>query len=557
MKRYLLIISVLIITNYLHAQVTVVSSPIYMYNCLCVVNDKLLFFATDEIDNDYELWSSDGTDAGTQLIKDIYPGTDGSILSNAYWGYSDKQPVVFNNELYFLATDELHGMEIWKSDGTADGTVLLKDINPGANGFFYPEFNYPYFTEIDGILYFAANNGIHGFELWKTDGTETGTEMVADISADGLYGSNPEHLINFKGTLYFTARDDVYGYEIYKSDGTEAGTEIIKDIIPGINGAMNDGYAGSIDPIFKVSGDYLYFVGRIDASLPIYYYLYRTDGTDAGTITLNNDLQNITDLTDVNGTCFLYAFDGDYDHSGLWKTDGSVAGTQNIITDHIQAYNAFYNFNNTLFFNGGSDTYDPLGLFKSDGTTSGTALVKDFEGLASFPSVSDYVAEDGSNSFFYRALFKITESSMDYRFVQTNGTTAGTKIFWGAAPFRGSAFFDGKLYFPGIDTTGAEIWTLFSIIPETFETGVNEFTSQNFINVSPNPASDNITIKIPDAINNGILKIYNMQGNIIYSEILKNSSAISINTTSWPNGIYFTGMESDKSVSAREIIIEH
>src|SRR5207244_3151648 len=78
-------------------------------------------------------------------------------------------PVAMNGVLYFSATDAAHGDELWRSDGTAAGTYLLKDIRPGI-GKSAPRS----FTAVGGALFFAANDGADGFELWKTDGSAAG-----------------------------------------------------------------------------------------------------------------------------------------------------------------------------------------------------------------------------------------------------------------------------------------------------------------------------------------------------------------------------------------------
>lgn len=545
-------------------QVSVVKPNIYPYDFVAELKGKIIFFSSTEAEPyNVEVWSSDGTDAGTELLKDINGTADGSICSNSYWGpnYNDRMPVVYNNELYFLATDGPHGVEIWKTDGTSAGTTMLKDIHPGAQGYFDPQFNYPYFTELDGELYFAANDGSHGFELWKSDGTEGGTEMVKDISADGIYGSNPEHLINFNGTLIFTARDDVYGYEIYKSDGTEAGTELIKDIVPGIYGSMNDGYAGSIDPQFTVSGDYLYFTGRIDETLPVYFYLYRTDGTDAGTITLNNDLQNVANFCDVDGTCYFYGFDGDYDHSSLWKTDGTIAGTTLISNAaNLNASNlahSFYNFNNQLYFYSFTSDLTSIGLGKTNGTDAGTTMITTFEGLGSIPDVYDFNRDGSSPYFFYHALKKISESAMSIRLVQTNGTTAGTEVFPGVQPFRSTAFLDGDIYFAGIDSTADEVWGLYKVHPLDLGVGIESIGVENELILQPNPASSNIIIQIPELTGNAEISIFDLNGRKVFSRQNNNSTEIRIDVSEFNNGIYFLRLADINNRFTTKFIVQH
>jgi ELWxxDGT repeat protein len=92
----------------------------------------------------------------------------------------------FNGALYFGADDGVHGNELWKTDGTAPGTVMVKDINTAVAG---ASASPNAFTAFNGALYFSANDGVHGVELWKTDGTAAGTVMVKDINPTGDSGA--------------------------------------------------------------------------------------------------------------------------------------------------------------------------------------------------------------------------------------------------------------------------------------------------------------------------------------------------------------------------------
>ena len=129
-----------------------------------------------------------------------------------------------NGTLFFRADGPGTRFELWKSDGSLAGTVLVKDINPGNN-----DSNPSNLTNVDGILYFSANDGVNGGELWKSDGTAAGTVLVKDIRAGSL-GSTTGPFTNVGGTLYFTANDGVNGSELWKSDGTASGTVRISDV---------------------------------------------------------------------------------------------------------------------------------------------------------------------------------------------------------------------------------------------------------------------------------------------------------------------------------------
>jgi len=132
---------------------------------------------------------------------------------------------VLGNSLCFRANDGTHGIELWKSNGTAAGTAMVKNIRPGANQSSTPN----EFTTIGGTTYFVATNGKTGRELWKTNGTSASTSLVKDINP-GSGGAGVASLHAFGTNLVFRANDGANGAEPWRSDGTPAGTVMIKDI---------------------------------------------------------------------------------------------------------------------------------------------------------------------------------------------------------------------------------------------------------------------------------------------------------------------------------------
>ena len=129
-----------------------------------------------------------------------------------------------NGTLFFSADDGTNGNELWKSDGTAAGTVLVKDINPGSSS------SYPgNLTNVNGTLFFAANDGT-GHELWKSDGTAAGTVLVKDITRLPAASGLPRPPDERERDAVLQRQRRAHGDELWKSDGTAAGTVLVKDI---------------------------------------------------------------------------------------------------------------------------------------------------------------------------------------------------------------------------------------------------------------------------------------------------------------------------------------
>jgi ELWxxDGT repeat protein len=130
------------------------------------------------------------------MVKDINPGAENSSFPN--------ELISFQGKLYFNANDGVHGQEIWVSDGTTEGTVMLKNINEEPGDVAYHSYPGGFFAT-EELLYFKADDGIHGPELWQTDGTAEGTKMTADIWPSGYEGSDPGGFAEIGDYLVFNA----------------------------------------------------------------------------------------------------------------------------------------------------------------------------------------------------------------------------------------------------------------------------------------------------------------------------------------------------------------
>jgi ELWxxDGT repeat protein len=329
---------------------------------LTAVGNTLFFTALDN-NFDRELWKSDGTVAGTVRVADIFPGSEWPSISSL---------TVVGNTLFFSANDGKFGHELWKSDGTPSGTVRVADIKTG-KGHPLPQWyssEPTYLATVGNILFFTADDGDFGRELWKSDGTAAGTVRVADIFP-GRNSPEPKNLTAVGNTLFFTAADGNSGRELWKSDGTPSGTVRVADISPG----KGDSFPESLTTV----GNTLFFTADDGISGR---ELWKSDGTPSGTVRLADILSGILGsspkyLTKVGNTLFFSARDAFLGRE-LWKSDGTVAGTVRV-ADIFPGRNSSEPENltavgNTLFFSA-SDGKLGRELWKSDGTPSGTVRV--------------------------------------------------------------------------------------------------------------------------------------------------------------------------------------
>lgn len=300
-----------------------------------------LFFSAASTSYGNELWKSNGTIAGTVMVSDIHPG---SSYYRTYYGVyaqyaSSSSPARLTNvngTLFFTANDGSHGRELWKSDGTSIGTVLIKDINPS----FSESYQFPYgtillpngsyandFVNVNGTLYFSANDGSTGYELWKSDGSDVGTVQIRDI-LPGPSSSLPSFLTNMNGTLFFSANDGTNGTELWKSNGSSAGTVLVNDIFPGFQYPGGPGLGSYPSAFTNVNGT-LFFAANDGTNGT---ELWKSDGSSAGTVLIKDIRPGQLSsypyrLTNVNGSLFFTALDG-LRGDELWKSNGTNTGTE-------------------------------------------------------------------------------------------------------------------------------------------------------------------------------------------------------------------------------------
>jgi ELWxxDGT repeat protein len=175
------------------------------YRSIVPAGDRLFFAAEDDAHGS-ELWTSDGTETGTVLVEDIFPGSASGVPGN---GFRRAGPIAIGSLVFFAADDGVHGIELWRSDGTAAGTYLVRDVNAS-------EFSASpsYLADAGGILVFSADDGQHGEEPWVSNGSSAGTQVLQDL-LPGPASSRPRSFTRAAGRVYFAANDGESGIELW------------------------------------------------------------------------------------------------------------------------------------------------------------------------------------------------------------------------------------------------------------------------------------------------------------------------------------------------------
>jgi ELWxxDGT repeat protein len=382
---------------------------------IVTVGDTAYFRANDGTHGS-ELWKSNGTENGTMLVKDINPS--GSSDS----GLLDRTIIPFNDNLIFVAWNgSSTGPELWISNGTENGTSMLKEIDTGDTSWIKD------LTVLGNyILFSAEDNGIYGRELWRTDGTTEGTEIVKDINP-GTADAQPQNFYVLNDVLYFSATNSTYGQELWRSDGTAEGTYIVKDINPGSDGDSYPQYLSS-------EGNTLFFVAKDGTNG---YELWKSNGTSNGTVMVKDINSDSSGSFDTTKKFQLVSFNGEIyfpvdDDSGngveLWKSNGTADGTVMVkdirsgsessipmYVDHL-LHKSAVELNGFLYF-AANDGVKGRELWSTNGTEDGTTIVKDIRNGGTGSSPREFLLTAD------RIFFKATSGTYGKELFVTNGTS--------------------------------------------------------------------------------------------------------------------------------------
>jgi ELWxxDGT repeat protein len=452
---------------------------------LTAVGTKVYYEAYDVDTNGnsphgYEPWVSDGTNGGTMMITDINTTTNSSYPTNF---------VAVNSEIFFTAsTYNPNGTNLWQSDGTAANTAA---VQTSKGTIPTSEEN---FTAVGSNLFFTAT-GTNGYDLWMT-GTSTKSAVEIEAGAasnpfsNTFTSSNGSAFANLNGTLYFGAYDTANShYALWKSDGTKTGTKVVADI---------DANYGLTN--LTVVGSNLFWQNYDSTNNT--YALWEYNGTKAKLVQ-DISPNGLTNLTAVGSTVFFQAYNGKTSQYDLYASDGTTttnltgSGTGN-------QFVGFISFNSKLFFGeyvspGGWELFSSDGTVANTGDFKNSAGLPVYISSApSFAIVGSslyYVRSDttlgvtdgtaagttgvqsgGNNITLAKNLayltsvngllaFEAYDSVHGYELWQSDGTATGTQIAADIVPGTNSSYpayltaAGSKLFFQAYDPThGYEPW---------------------------------------------------------------------------------------------------
>jgi ELWxxDGT repeat protein len=537
------------------------------------INNKLVFSGYFSTTGSNKPFISDGTAAGTQLLKDLATVTTGS---NPY------DLTKIGNRIYFSASSNsgvysTHNHNPYFTDGTIAGTQILKDFLVG----YYP-YNYGFqFENIDNTNFYFSNGG---HLLCKSDGTDAGTSVVdataiyGDFGAlgnaaifnksdatngnelwknengvstflkdiyTGIGGSYPNNFFKHNNQMFFYANNALYGKEIWKTDGTAAGTTLLKDMNPGTEWS----YIDDIKPI-SFNGNFYTFLTTTNNGLTL--SLIKSDGTTANT----SSIRDFSQLTyhsfgyriDINSKLFIFNnelyftiinCDNYLSHLELWKTDGTAAGTilVKIISPDVVTVlsdlrglssvlnvfsfftkgSKFYFYAHSYRFVSNSEEYFTTKLWISDGTAAGTTELA--TAVVDFEKNHSYFFEDKNYIFNISATeigFVFFDAAHGQEIWKTDGTVANTQFFYDIYPGTKGSFADsftelnGYSYFDADNSINGNELLRFNQILQIFETITTSgnWSANGTWNTNSPPAAINTakinathTVNIPNAGN--------------------------------------------------------
>ena len=366
------------------------------------------------------------------LVKDINTTANDEIDSSSY----PAEFFRFGSRVFFSASTLDTGTELWVTDGTPSGTSMIADLLRGR-----PSSHPSQFTVVNGNLLFDARDTT-GEELWVTDGTTEGTRVLIDIAPAGASAAPGERIVH-NGRMLFSAEDGVHGRELWITDGTAAGTRLLKDLAPGTEASHPRSFV-------LFNGTIYFFAANA---------MWKSDGTEAGTVIVKRSVDGSHAV--VVGSSHMF-FRGHTPDEGneLWISDGTESGTyrvMDILPGPIGSLNSgapLTPLGNRVLFaaNAGRHSQD---WWVSDGTEAGTHMLSEFTYGVPNPGV---IVLGGT------ALFSAGSIEAGEELWKTDGTSAGTVLLRDLNPGPRSSVprnfveLNGAVYFTATRDYVGQLW---------------------------------------------------------------------------------------------------
>lgn len=525
-------------------------------------NGSVLLFADDGFtaaNRIKELWISDGTELGTTLVKNIYKGMGGSVGNMA--------SIMHNNELYFFADEGNFSFDecLYVSDGLFAGTRKVMPPRMQHGSFVGYSVN-----SYNGKMYFTAYDSLYGLELFKTDGTLAGTEVL-DIFP-GPSGSEPSMVYPAFGKILFYATDGTHGYELYISDGTVQGTKMIEDLNPGNENGIHGSLLGCM-----LNGVY-YFAGISSADKEI--DLCATNGdsiwvvkdiTGAKVSSTNSSINFVA----AGNKVFFKIHTTDHGNE-LWATDGTTQGTSMVkdITPGPtgSVFSLEGELNGKLLFTAETKALG-LELWISDGSENGTHIVKD---ICPGGCVGKAVARSEKDYQSYRRPVCPMIHNNKYYFGGHDGSGDGTQLWVTDGTDTGTKKIPSMLPNPGIPLGPAmewitiirdRIWMSYAHGDGDYELYIYDIPVPNDVNnvayersfaLYPNPGNGTFEIKLDNnSYMHGSMYVMDMTGRVLYSQgVISGTRNIQVTLPEVATGFYNVVVQLDGDIISQRLMVQ-